>query len=205
MDAQVLQAMARWPNVPACTGWLGLDARGHWYLRDETVQRQGDFPQPRGDRICHEALIAFIGRNYASDASGRWFFQNGPQRVYVALEAAPFILLCDAQGRWRTHTGIGVQAAGVNRDGNAAAAPGGLTEDTNASLDAEASGLDGAASWLDDQDRLFVETSAGLGLVRSADVPDAAQAIEQGRWQAPGEMVFAQMPARFGYVLNPTL
>lgn len=204
MDAQVLQAMARWPNVPACTGWLGLDARGHWYLRDETVQRQGDFPQPRGDRICHDALIAFIGRNYASDASGRWFFQNGPQRVYVALEVAPFILLCDGQGRWRTHTGIGVRSGGLGQDDSQGRYDS-LSGDAGAPADTEASRLDGAACWLDDQDRLFVETSAGLALVRSADVPDAAGAIEQGRWQEPGQMAFAQMPTRFGYVLNPTL
>jgi hypothetical protein len=30
MDDIVKQAMAKWPNVPACHGWLGLDARGHW-------------------------------------------------------------------------------------------------------------------------------------------------------------------------------
>ena len=34
MDDIVKQAMAKWPNVPACWGWLGLDARGNWWLRD---------------------------------------------------------------------------------------------------------------------------------------------------------------------------
>ena len=30
MDDIVKQAMAKWPNVPHCYGWLGLDARGNW-------------------------------------------------------------------------------------------------------------------------------------------------------------------------------
>ena len=34
MDEIVKKAMAKWPNVPACSGWLGLDARGQWYMRD---------------------------------------------------------------------------------------------------------------------------------------------------------------------------
>ena len=38
MDDIVKQALAKWPNVPDCYGWLGLDARGHWYLRDDAVQ-----------------------------------------------------------------------------------------------------------------------------------------------------------------------
>ena len=31
MDAIVEAALRKWPNVPACRGWLGLDARGDWY------------------------------------------------------------------------------------------------------------------------------------------------------------------------------
>ncbi|MEG1326098.1 MAG: DUF2946 family protein, partial [Janthinobacterium sp.] len=34
MDDLVKQALAKWPNVPHCYGWLGLDARGHWRMRD---------------------------------------------------------------------------------------------------------------------------------------------------------------------------
>ena len=33
----------------------------------------------------------FIARNYESDAAGQWFFQNGPQRVFVELEITPLI------------------------------------------------------------------------------------------------------------------
>ena len=43
MDDLVLQAMAKWPNVPDCYGWLGLDARGDWYMRDDQTQALGAF------------------------------------------------------------------------------------------------------------------------------------------------------------------
>ncbi len=91
MDDIVIKAMGKWPNVPACYGWLGLDARGDWYLRDLTVQAQGRFPQIKGEKIVHSKWIAFMGRNYAADANGCWFFQNGPQRVFVELEVTPWV------------------------------------------------------------------------------------------------------------------
>ena len=47
MEEIVLQAMKKWPNVPDCYGWLGLDARGHWYLRDASVQAEGSFPESK--------------------------------------------------------------------------------------------------------------------------------------------------------------
>ena len=83
MDDIVQQALIKWPNVPHCYGWLGLDARGRWYLRDDAVQAQGAFPQSKGELLEHKKLIAFIERNYEADDQGQWFFQNGPQRVYV--------------------------------------------------------------------------------------------------------------------------
>ena len=43
MDDIVRQAMVKWPNVPHCHGWLGLDARGNWYLRDAQAQALGGF------------------------------------------------------------------------------------------------------------------------------------------------------------------
>lgn len=88
MDEIVRQAMAKWPNVPHCYGWLALDRRGQWRMRDEQTQAEGT----AGDPIRHTALIAFIARNYASDDKGCWYFQNGPQRVYVALAYAPFVV-----------------------------------------------------------------------------------------------------------------
>ena len=86
MDDIVRQAMAKWPNVPDCHDWLGLDARGHWYMRDDRVQAAGPFPEVKGSLLRHDKLVAFIGRNYAADERGCWFFQNGPQRVFVELE-----------------------------------------------------------------------------------------------------------------------
>jgi hypothetical protein len=91
MDDIVKQAMAKWPNVPHCHGWLALDARGGWRMRDDRAQAQG-LP---GDKIVNAALLGFINRNYACDDQGRWYFQNGPQRVYVDLEALPYIARTD--------------------------------------------------------------------------------------------------------------
>jgi hypothetical protein len=91
MDADVLVAMARWPNVPAVFGWLQLTARGEWRIR--------------GERIANAAIRAFIDRNYAVDLHGRWYFQNGPQRVYVQLALAPWVYRVDADGRVGAHTG----------------------------------------------------------------------------------------------------
>jgi len=93
MDDIVLQAMAKWPNVPHCYGWLALDARGSWRMRDEAAQR-ADAP---GDKLTNTALVGFINRNYLCDERGCWYFQNGPQRVYVNLEATPFIARTDPQ------------------------------------------------------------------------------------------------------------
>jgi hypothetical protein len=95
MDEIVKQALAKWPNVPHCTGWLLLDRRGQWRMRDDATQAAG-LP---GDIIRHDALLGFINRNYAADETGQWFFQNGPQRVYVELGYTPWIVrLAEADG-----------------------------------------------------------------------------------------------------------
>ena len=78
MDEIVKAAMARWPNVPAVYGWLELTARGEWRIK--------------GEPIDNAAIRDFIARNYAHDGRGNWFFQNGPQRVFVSLEATPLDL-----------------------------------------------------------------------------------------------------------------
>ena len=91
MDESVKQALAKWPNVPHCYGWLALDARGAFRMRDEAAQ----IAHLPGDVIRHESLLAFIYRNYACDSRGAWYFQNGPQRVYVELESTPFIVRTD--------------------------------------------------------------------------------------------------------------
>ena len=87
MDDIVKQAVAKWPHVPDCYGWLGLDARGRWYLRDDAVQAAGPFPQSRGSLLQHEKLIEFIHRKYEHDPHGQWFFQNGPQMCISSSSA----------------------------------------------------------------------------------------------------------------------
>jgi hypothetical protein len=91
MDEIVKAAMAKWPKVPAVYGWLELTARGEWKIK--------------GEPIDNESICEFIGRNYTNDGCGNWFFQNGPQRVYVSLEATPFIYRLDEFGRLQAHTG----------------------------------------------------------------------------------------------------
>jgi len=110
MDDIVKQALAKWPNVPDCYGWLGLDARGRWFMRDDAAQAAGDFPQSRGSWLRHEKLIDFIGRNYESDDEGRWFFQNGPQRVYIELECTPWVWQVLPDYRLQSHTGLQTSA-----------------------------------------------------------------------------------------------
>jgi len=102
MDDVVRQAMQKWPNVPYCYGWLALDARGNWRMRDDRAQALG-LP---GDKIAHTALLGFINRNYACDEQQRWYFQNGPQRVYVDIELTPYIARTDPADGFLLHTGV---------------------------------------------------------------------------------------------------
>ena len=174
MDDIVKQALKKWPNVPHCYDWLALDARGEWYMRDDRVQAAGPFPRIKGSRILHEKLREFIERNYLADDAGCWFFQNGPQRVYVELEAAPWI--------WRL----------TARDGDAPA----IVSHTGRSAQF-------ASAWLDEQGRLFLASDLGFGIVHTLDMNLAADAVEVGRW-TPAETRFDALPARFGYCLKPT-
>jgi hypothetical protein len=174
MDEIVAAALRKWPNVPHCHGWLALDGRGDWYMRDDRAQAAGPFPQVRGSRIAHDKLRAFIERNYAVDDRGGWYFQNGPQRVYVDLEAAPWV--------WRLH-----------------AAPGQATPEV-VSHTGLAAGA--AQAWLDEHGRLFLATALGLGLVHTQDMHIAAVAVEAGAW-VPREIRFDELPLRFGYRLRP--
>ena len=179
MDDIVRQAIAKWPNVPNCFGWLGLDARGNWYMRDDQAQAAGPFAggspgaASKGSLLRHDKLLDFIQRNYESDAAGQWFFQNGPQRVYVELEATPLVWRVDAAPDFAVtaHTG---QAARVQR------------------------------CLVDEFGRVYLETDAGFGLVHTLDMTHAADAIEQGLW-VPGEVLARDLPARFGYVRSPQL
>jgi hypothetical protein len=174
MDDIVKQAMSKWPNVPDCYGWLGLDARGNWYMRDDQAQASGAFDSgasgSKGSELRHAKLIDFIGRNYAADANGCWYFQNGPQRVFVELQATPLVWRIEADGRVRDH--LGRDADGV------------------------------PMVFLDEQGWLYLATSRGLGLVHTQDMHLAAELIEQGEW-TPQELQRAELPARFAFVKSP--
>lgn len=175
MDDIVKQALAKWPNVPDCYGWLGLDARGNWFMRDDRVQAQGPFAggtlQSKGSQLKHEKLIEFIQRNYESDRQGQWFFQNGPQRVYVELEVTPLI--------WRVSEDFSIQ--------DHAGKPARLQR-----------------CLLDEQGRLYLDADSGFGLVHTMDMGHAADAVEQGLW-VPQDVLSTDLPARFSYVVSPHL
>lgn len=112
-DVPAATSASAWPTVPACHGWLALDARGVWRLRGETVS--------------HPGLIAFLNAHYTRDGHGRWFVSNGPQQVFVDLEAAPLILRLHPDGSLRSHTGRTVAPLApvlLDADGNAFMATG---------------------------------------------------------------------------------
>lgn len=94
MDQSVIDAIAKWPQVPDVYGWLSLDRRGVWRIK--------------GSPVTNAGLVAFIGRNYACDAAGNWYFQNGPQRVFVMLDGAPWILRLATGDQLETHTGLAI-------------------------------------------------------------------------------------------------
>ncbi len=173
MDDIVRQAMAKWPDVPDCFGWLGLDSRGQWWMRDDRAQALGAFqsgvPGAKGSVLRHEKLIDFIHRNYEADELGRWYFQNGPQRVYIELEATPHIWRIGDDFSVSSHTGTWTQ---VNK------------------------------SLVDENGKVYLHTTVGLGLVHTLDVPRAAQAIEMERWTLE-EVVACDLPAQYGYVMSP--
>ena len=175
MDDLVKQALAKWPNVPDCYGWLGLDARGNWFMRDERVQAQGPFAggtaQSKGSLLKHDKLIEFIQRNYEPDNSGQWFFQNGPQRVYVELEATALIWRVNDDLQVQDHTG---KAAFVQR------------------------------CLLDERGRVYLQTDTGFGLVHTMDTGQVADAVERGLW-VPQNVAAVDLPTRFSYVASPQM
>ena len=112
IDDLVLKAMARWPNVPAMHGWLRLTRRGRWMLIDRGMPGFDEALHGGGSEITSPPIIDFIGRNYLHDTSGRWYWQNGPQRVFVDLELAPLLYRVMGEAPTQslvTHTGYPVQ------------------------------------------------------------------------------------------------
>jgi hypothetical protein len=124
IDDQVRAAMVKWPNVPAVFGWLRLDRRGQWWLIDRGRPGFDEDLHGLGSPITSPPIIDFIGRNYDHDDQGRWFWQNGPQRVYVDLDLAPLILRVLGTGddaTLVTHTGYRVariDAVGISQTGD---------------------------------------------------------------------------------------
>ncbi|MEY2684576.1 MAG: hypothetical protein RJA09_1720 [Pseudomonadota bacterium] len=175
MDDMVKAAMAKWPNVPDCYGWLGLDARGRWFMRDDGAQSAGPFAGPgsnaasRGSLLTHDKLVAFIHRNYGVDERGCWYFQNGPQRVYVELACTPWVWRLEPNGQVRSHTGVDVVVQ---------------------------------STWLDTEGVLYLHTNKGLGVVHTMDMGVAAEQVEAGLW-CPADCVAAELPDRFGYQKSP--
>ena len=194
MDEIVKQAMAKWPNVPHCYGWLGLDARGAWRMRDERSRHLG----LAGDKLTNPALVGFIVRNYASDERGCWYFQNGPQRVYLELQATPFVAHTDPVQGWVLHTGAALGAideAGLTEAGELLLRSG----DVVAQLD----------------DRDFAQVLplleingapvADEALLAWLDNPAGAALLlrDRGRTVPVQRLLRAELPAHFSFVRSP--
>jgi hypothetical protein len=143
-------------------------------MRDDRIQAAGPFPRVKGSRIDHEKLREFIGRNYAADPGGSWFFQNGPQRVYVELEAAPWV--------WRLQPDPTAHVVVTSHTGRAAAPAG--------------------EAFVDESGRLFVVCDLGLGIVHTLDMQAASELVERGVWR-PRETTFAALVERHAVRLSP--
>ena len=128
MDDIVLRGIAKWPNVPAVYGWLSLDRRGNWRIK--------------GEPISNPNVVAFIARNYGHDDEGRWFFQNGPQRVFVTLDYAPFVYR-------------------IVNDENV---PLSIECHTTKTVTAV------TGAWLDEAGTLLLQTEHGIGIVNDLDI-----------------------------------
>ena len=179
MDASVIRAMARWPDVPRVHGWLELDRRGRWLIRGEPVR--------------HPGLIAFIGRNYGCDKRGRWFFQNGPQRVFVRLAYTPWVITHDGEALI-THTGSAVGAV----------ASAWIDESANLLLETEL----GPGLLRDDQLLWIMERivgEAGQAVTESEIEDETCRLFCQldGRRLALGRIDSRTVPQRLGFLQEP--
>lgn len=141
MDEAVARSLAKWPNVPAVYGWLELDRRGNWRIK--------------GERIGNAALREFIARNYEADERGRWYFQNGPQRVYVKLAYTPLVVHFEGEALV-DHCGRAFRPLAEFLD-----------DEGSVVLQGE-----GTAALLDDRDlERFSERGESLPRIRAAEVP----------------------------------
>lgn len=187
LEPWAVRGMLRWPDVPALFDWLALDRRGRWLIRGEPITR----PQ----------IIETIGRNYAPDAQGRWFFQNGPQRGYVALAAAPYVLRVADQGdALVTHTQLPVTAvrrAFLDEQGALLfdADPGpGLLLDSDLPWALERLQRDGQA----------IDEAALEATLRLASGEDTGLLLHLATGDVPVQRLdAAQAPQQLGYVCEP--
>src|SRR5262245_55074577 len=189
MDEAVKRAIAKWPNVPAVCGWLALDRRGRWLLR--------------GEQIDNPVITQFIARNYEHDLRGRWYFQNGPQRVYVDLEYTPIVVHVAAQSILVTHTDQPVSAidgAWVDESGRMiVATEHGVALVDDRELEALGAWITGAAAVVADEDQLAAAIEE-LQLGKDADL--------QLRYATKTVPLLpirsADVPERFSFVQRPT-
>jgi hypothetical protein len=176
MDEIVTRSMAKWPDVPDVYGWLRLDRRGNWRLRVGQAEGAGRSGTPRFEPIANPAFNAFIGRNYAPDDRGCWFFQNGPQRVFVGLAYAPMVFHIEGT-EFVDHCGRNadpVDGAWLDEEGT-------LVIHTA-----------GGAGGVDDRDLLLVADGLGEGI------------LSLGRVVLPvGTLRSADLEAQFGFVRAP--
>lgn len=188
MDDSVRRAMARWPQVPAVYGWLALDRCGRWWLKGELIERR--------------ALREFIGRNYACDRRGAWYFQNGPQRGYVRLEYTPWVVFTDGGGNLVDHTGApvaGLRRAVVDESGDVVVA-----------FDRGAGLLHGdALHWFserlergDGTPMTAAEQERAIGRLMAGDAADLALRVGIGRVAVEG-LARARVPKRFDFDPKP--
>jgi len=91
IDSCFREIFPNWPEEILGFGDLSLDLRGQWRIRGETI-RQAKLR----DRLNH---------NYHADSQGRWYFQNGHQRLYVDLAYTPWVFHLDKDAQLRTQTG----------------------------------------------------------------------------------------------------
>jgi hypothetical protein len=192
VDEQVLRGLAKWPDVPAVYGWLGLDRRGNWLLQ--------------GSPITNPTITAYIGRNYEREADGCWFFQNGPQRAYVELDYTPFI--------YKAVTPAEAPLAIESHTGKRAALVDGAWMDENGALLLE---TEHGIGLVDDRDLDIVlaalagpdgealsEDALEERLQRVQEREDAPVWLRLGRSSAPVRSIrSSEVPQRFGFVAKP--
>ena len=187
MDQRVLQAMEKWPNVPALFGWLRLDRRGHWYLK--------------GRRIEREPTLDFIARNYHCDEHGRWFFQNGPQRGFIDLDYTPWVYRSQPDGGLLTHTNAPVtQLTSVWLD-----EAGSVLLETEYGIGLlDDHDLDWALERLyDGRGQAATQLEEGLAAALEGEGGPHLQLEFAGSRVPLGRIAAAEVPERFGFVQAP--